>query len=423
MALKYWIGKATAAAQVGTVQITAVDGTPADNTFILTVGDQTVSAVGDTDVNTTATALAAAWNASTHAYFTGVTAGAATDTVTLTADTAGVPFVAVASVTGSGSGTIGAYSATTASSGPNDWSSADNWSGAAVPVNDDDVVLRDSSVSVAYGLDQSAVELDSLTFEKTYTGRVGLDYATFATSADGTTTVDTDVEYRPTLLEIDTPSLNIRRHNTTGTPAGSGRIRIDLGTVACEAVVEDTAQQAADTGRSAVQINAASASTNIYIESAPGGVGIGTALPNTTSTVGSVSVSAVLPGTRVLIGAGTTITTYSQSGGTNTLQAAATVTTVTVNGGELATDGDFLITTLAVNAGKCYPNNIPAAGNAITTLNHNGGIVDSTRSSQPRTWATVNMDTNNPTLIGNSNVVTITTLNEPSGPYILTASE
>lgn len=423
MSLKYWIGKASAVAQVGTVQITAVDGTPANNTFTLTVGDQTVNAVGDTDANTTATALAAAWNASTHAYFTGVTAGAATDTVTLTADTAGVPFVAVASVSGGGTGTIGAYSETTASAGPNDWTSADNWSAAAVPADNDDVVLRDSSVSIAYGLDQSAVELDSLTSEKTYTGLLGLDYAAFATSADGATTVDTDVEYRPTLLRIDTPILNIRRHNTTGTPAGSGRFRIDLGAVACEAVIEDTALQSADSGRSAVQINANSASTNIYIEKALGGVGIGTALPGTTSTVGNVSVSATVPGTVVLIGAGTTLTNYTQSGGTNTLQAAATVTSVTVNGGELATDGDFLITTLTVNSGKCFPNNIPAAGSALTTLNHNGGIIDSTRSSQPRTWDTVNMGTNSPSLVGNSNVVTITTLNEPSGPFILTTSE
>jgi hypothetical protein len=165
MGTVYFTGKAAAVAQVGTVQITGMDGTPANTTYILTVGGQTVSAVGDTDADTTAAALAAAWNASTHVYFTGITASATTDTITLTADTAGVPFVAVSSVSG-GTGTIGAYSATTASAGPNDWSTAANWSGGAVPVNDDDVILNASGVNICWGLDQSAVELDSLTLEK-----------------------------------------------------------------------------------------------------------------------------------------------------------------------------------------------------------------------------------------------------------------
>jgi len=421
MGTLYWIGKAPAVAQVGTVQITGMDGTPANTTYILTVGNQTVSAVGDTDEDTTATALAAAWNASTHAYFTGVEAGAATDTVTLTADTAGAPFTAVASVSG-GSGTIGAYSATTVSSGPNDWSTAANWSTGAVPVNDDDAIVRDSSINIAYGLDQSAVELDSLTIEKTYTGRLGLDYTSFATSADGATTVATAVEYRPTMLEIDTPILNLRRHNTTGNPTGSGRILINLGDVACVVVVEDTAQTAIDVGRPAVQLDIASASTTVHVENALGGVGIGTERPDTTSTVGIVSVSAPSTGTQVLIGPGVTITTFTQSGGANTLQAAATVTAVTVNGGTLVMDGAFLITTLTVNGGTAYPGNTPAAGDAITTLALNSGIVDGLRSSQARTWGTVNLGTASPSLRGNSNAVTITTLNEPAGPFTLVAS-
>ena len=418
MATIYWIGKATAIAQVGTVQITAYD---AATTYKLTVSDQVVSTLGTTDVNGTATALAAAWNASTHVYFTGVTASAATDTVTLTADTKGVPFVTTSSVSG-GTGTIGAYSATTASAGPNDWSSAGNWSGGAVPVGNDDPVLQNSSTSIVYGLDQSAVELDSLTSEKSYTGKVGLDYMKFATSADGATTSTSDVEYRHTSLEIDTPILNIRRHNGSGSASGSGRFNINLGTVACEATIEDTASQATDSGRPAVQIEAASASTNIYIEKATGGVGIGTEKPTTTTTVGKVSVTADSTSTNVLIGTGTTITTYEQSGGGNTLQAAATVTTVTCNGGTLLTDGDFLITTLEVNAGTVTASNVPSSGSAITTLNLNGGAVDGSKSSQSRTWDTVTLGTDNAKLVADDDVVTITTLNEPDGPYTLTAN-
>ena len=418
MATVYFIGRASAVAQVGSVQITAFD---AATTYILTVGDRTVSCAGVTGVNETATALAAAWNASTHVYFTGVTATTSTDTVILTADTAGVPFTAVASVTG-GTGTIGAYSATTASAAPNDWTSADNWSGAAVPVGDDHVILRDSAINICWGLNQSAVALDSLTIEKSYTGKLGLDYGVFATSADGATTSSADVEYRPTMLEIDTPILNIRRHNGPGTQNGSGRLLINLGDVACEATIEDTARQGTDSGRPAVQLDIASASTNVYVEVAPGGVGIGTERPTTTSTVGKVSVSANTPASSVLIGSGVTITTFEQAGGDNVLQAAATVTLVTVNGGELLADGAYLITTLTVNSGTAIVSNVPAAGAAVTNLGLNGGMVDGTRSSQSRTWTTVTLGTNNATLKADDNVVTITTLNEPDGPYTLTAN-
>jgi hypothetical protein len=97
MATKYWLGTATAVAQVDTVQITAYDVT---TTYTLTVGGVDVETLGVTDATGTATALAAAWNTSTHAYFTGVTASSTTDTVTLTADVAGVEFTAASSVTG-----------------------------------------------------------------------------------------------------------------------------------------------------------------------------------------------------------------------------------------------------------------------------------------------------------------------------------
>jgi hypothetical protein len=225
------------------------------------------------------------------------------------------------------------------------------------------------------------------------------------------------------MLEIDTPLLNIRRHSGAGTRQGWGRVLINLGTVACAATIEDTATQASDSGRLAVQLDIASASTNVYVESAPGGVGIATEKPTSTSTVGKVSVTTNDIASKVLIGAGVTITTFEQSGGDNTLQAAATVTTTTVNGGELLVDGAFLITTLEVNAGKAVVSNVPSAGSAVTTINFNGGVVDGLQSSQQRTWDTVNLGTDAATLRADSDVVTITTLNEPDGPYTLTVNK
>ena len=151
MATTYWLGTATAVAQVDTVQITADD---AATTYILTVGGKTITTAGSgTGVNDTATALKDAWNASTVAYFTGVTATSSTDTVTLTADTAGVPFTAASSVTG-GTGTIGSVTSSTANAGPNAWDTAENWSGGSVPTGSDDVIIADTSTNICWGLAQ-----------------------------------------------------------------------------------------------------------------------------------------------------------------------------------------------------------------------------------------------------------------------------
>ena len=102
----YWIGGADAVSQVATTQITAFD---AATTYKVTIGGITVSVAGDTDADTTAAALKAALSGSDHPYFTAITWTVATDTITGTAATAGVPFVFSTSATG-GTGTISAYS-------------------------------------------------------------------------------------------------------------------------------------------------------------------------------------------------------------------------------------------------------------------------------------------------------------------------
>ena len=424
MATTYFLGTATAVAQVGTGSIDSLDGTPANNTFTVTIGGVAISQVGVTDVGTTAAALVVLLNASTHPYFAAITwANPSAGTITATADTAGVPFVAALTETGAGSGAVTDFAATTASAGPNDWSTATNWSGGAVPVATNDVILANSAVNLCWGFSQSAVNVASLTCEKTYTGRLGLDYSKFATSANGATTSTTVVpEYRATVLELDIDALDIRRHRGPGSPAGSGRLLFNLGTNACTVTIEDTASKSVDGIQPAVQITANSASTAVHIQSAPGGVGIGTEKPGLTTTVGTVSVTAPNTISNVTVGDGTTVTTYEQTGGDNVLQAAATVTAVNVHGGNLLIDGAFLITTLTILAGKCWPNNVPSAGSAITTLHLTGGTVDGTTSSKARTWGIVNLGTDNAVMMADDNVVTITTLNEPDGPYHLSTT-
>lgn len=420
MATIYWLGTADPVAQVGTVTITAFD---AATTYTLTVGGRTVSCTGDTDTTLTATALTAAWNASTDHYFTVVTANSAAAVITLTADVEGVPFITTSSVAG-GAGTIGAYSATTASSGPNDWSTATNWSGGAVPVNDDDVIIANSDVNICWGLDQSAVALDSMTIPKTYEGRIGLDYTNFAITADGATSA-TDPpthEYRDVYLKIcvdkTTGPVSIGEHFGPGEPIGSSRLMLNLHTTAAEVVVHDTAVVSADTGRPAVRLLADSATTYVYIRYAPGGVGIAAEIPGETSEVREVQISDTSTASRVFSGDGLTIHTWAQTGGDNVLQAV-TVNTLLAEGGVLQTEGDYTLSTLYNKGATVNCNHTGDV--AITTAHLEGGTTDATGSKRGRTWTTVHLH-RGATLIGNDDALTITTLNEPDGEYTITCS-
>ena len=413
MATVYWEPDAsvTAVAQVTTV---TVGGTLSGETFTLTVGDVTVASHTDADtvIATTVAALVSAWNANAHIYPSQITAVDASPDITLTADTAGVPFVVTLNTPG-GAATLG-QAATTASGSSNDWSVATNWSGGAVPVNSDDVVIDKSSVSILWGLAQSAVTLDSLTVTKRFTGKLGLNSREFQTSSTATST---DVEeYRQVYLNIKSTVTSLGEHFGTGTPAGSTRIMLDLDSTASTVTVFDTALTAAETGLPAVRLLAASASTNIFVRSSQGGVGVAVDAPGETSTIGKMFVVSTSANTVVRLGEGTTLTTWEQYGGNNTIEAAATITTITSWNGNLRTEGDYVVTTGNCRGGTWTANHIKTAGNAFTTLNVDGGNMAARGSGAARTWATVNFKAGQ--IKADSSVVTITTLNEAdSGPY------
>jgi len=409
MATIYWLGTADAVKQVATVQITAFD---AATTYEITIGDKVVSVIGNTNVNTTASDLQVALEASTNPYFVEIDWTVSTDTITATAGTAGVPFVAASSVTG-GTGTIGAVTTTTTSSGPNDWSTALNWSGGAVPVNSDTVHFRDNSISVAYGLDQNAVTLTLLNIDKTYTGKIGLDYRRFATSVDGATTDATEVEYRDVYLKISSTDITIGKTFGSGSPSGSSRILIDTGTNVTQVEVFDTSNSSSETGRQAVRLKGVNSSNVLFVREAPGGVGIAAEVPGEVSTYSKISISDQTTTTRVQCGEGLTLTTFEQFGGDNILNATATVTTVLMCGGILTTEGiNYTITTITIRGGTVNCNH-KSSGDAITTVNIINGTLNGTQTSESRTWNTVNLNVGG-TLINDSNVITITTLNHPT---------
>lgn len=411
MATKYFTGEADAVAQVWTGAVATVDATPANNTFTVTIGGVAVSVAGVTSAAATAAALVAALNASTHPYFAAITWSVPSgSSVRGTADVAGVAFDATISKSGGGTGTVTAFSVTTANAGPEDWSSATNWSDGAIPANGDTVIIEGVSTNILWGLAQSAVTLAALTVRKTFTGKIGLDGRTFAVARNGDNPNTTKQEYRQAYLYIGYDRADIGQHIGSGNPSGSGRVKLrNAKAGASTTVVYETASAPSETGFPAVRLLAGHASADVIVRGATGGVGIAMDEAGETATVGAVSISA---GT-LFVGPGTTLTSLAQSGGACTLQAAATVTTVSVTDGTLITEGNYTITTLNAKGGTVFANNIKSGGNAITTLNMTGSRVDGRQSQEARTWDTVNPDAG--TLIVDDSIVTITTMDAPAG--------
>ena len=308
----------------------------------------------------------------------------------VTASTAGMPFTTVTSTTDGGGNDTQTLvaSVSTANSGPNDWNTAANWSSGAVPVNADNVYLEHNSVSILYGLDQSAVSLGKLVISQSYEGKLGQGVLGAG------------------YLQIGTSALNIGEYYGSDSVDGSERIKIDLKAVACTAVIHDSATDPAEAGLPNVRLKANNAATDIHIRK--GRVGIACEIPSETSTINDVHVSYVNSLNEdawVIIDEGVTMGELKTEGGRTTLIAAAT--TVTARAGFLTIEGTGTITTLQNEGATVYPNST----GTITTANFYGGTTDFTKSTRARTvttpkirpGATVNFDPDVVTMTNNWN--------------------
>lgn len=347
MATVYWQGTADAVAQVWTASIDSVDATPSNNTFTVTIGGVAISQDGDTDVGTTAAALVVKLNASTHPYFAAITwTNPSAGNIVGTADTAGVPFVAALTETGAGTGAVTDFAVTTANAGPNDWSTAANWSSGATPTGSDDVVIENNTVPILW-LPSSSQTINSLTIRHSYTGVIGLKSSSFATSATAENT--SKDEYRTDYLKVTTAQCDIGEHFGTNAVVGSGRIKIDFGSAtACQVTVSNSKTSATELSLQPIRLLAANASTDIYVRK--GIVGIATDKPSETSTVGDVTTSYIdgqTADSRVFIGVGVTITNLITTGGVTVTESAPT--TVSCDAGEVVIVTDGTITTLNIS--------------------------------------------------------------------------
>lgn len=355
MANVRWKGKALAVAQVSTITVggTWVNGETATLTIngrnlVLTVGATVTTAA-------IATALKEMWNGDTITgdatrsetgnnvpEFDEVTATVSGSVVTLTGDTKGKPFTLTVSET-SPSGTL-TLATTTAATGPNHWDNAQNWDTGAVPVSTDTVYLDNSDVSVKYGLAQSAVTLTALHIGQSFSGDVGLPES----NADGTEYL----EYRDQYLAIGVTTLTIGR----GEGNGSGRLKINTGSVQTALTIEDGAA-GTDSDLPAVIWKGTHISNTVTVRG--NGTFGAAAFGAETATIATLSVEG---SAEVICSSGVTLTTVTVHGGTVSLASA--VTTLTVRDGEVTVDGAGAVTTANVWGGTLVYNSSGALGTA-----------------------------------------------------------
>lgn len=413
MATRYWKPRTVGVAQVDTGSIDSVDATPANNTFTVTIGGVEVSEVGDTDVATTATNLRATLNASTHPYFAAIAWSGTTGDIIGTAGTAGVPFEAALTETGAGTGTVTDFAATTASAGPNDVGDALNWSGETLPGASDDIVVQGGSTSLLWRL-ESIADAVSLTVYQSFTGAIGLSLGEFLTSADGTTD-STAPEYRTSYLRCELDDVVIGRDDGLGrTGIGSPLVKIHNDKAGASLLrVENTASDVAG-NKPAVRYLADNSLADVEVLSAPGAIGIAIDEPGETATIGDMRIVDSSTESAVVLGPGTTITTWEQQGGQNVLNAAATVNNVTVFAGTLDIIGaDYLINTLEIRGGTVVDSHVNSAGNEWTNLLLYGGVVDLTDTQQARTIGALHPDGG--TISASWDDLTVTTNDLPDG--------
>lgn len=314
---------------------------------------------GSPTVAEIATGLYSAWNASTKPHIAAITAAnPSSGVVTLTADTAGVPFSVALADSDDGTHT---QSTTTANVGNNDYGTARNWGLDAVPSSTNDVLfdVAQSNVDVLYSLNQSAVAI--------------ADFRVFSGCSSKFGLFDNGVGH---YLRIDPDLFRYEGHGGLG--------MFDIGSANIDAYIAATGT-AATSGRHCIYFKGSNVAT-LTIDK--GNVGIA-ALDGDTATVATIKtgyIATQATDVALTIGSGVTLTTLDMGGGTCTQRCASTTSTCGY-GSTLTTTGSGAITTLNVY-GTCYSNST----GTITTANvFSGATLDLTKSKISRTITTLNV--------------------------------
>lgn len=361
MSVRVWQG-GTGAASVAQVNAVTPANVGIGNTFTVTINGKSVTytAAAATVADVTA-GLVAALEASTEPEFTELTFSDETTHIEITGPDDGTPFTQTSSA-GGGTATLTTATATAATS-PNDWSLAANWSGNAVPVSTDDVIIDATDVSILYGLDQSAVTLTSQTVGSGFTGAIGLP----TRNANGYS------EYREDYLKIGSTLVMIGG----GEGGGSGRIKLDTGAVQTTLTVLSTGSPL-DAGLESVLWKGTHA--NSVVNVVEGSVGIAVLPGESGSNIDIIRVGGGAgAGASVRTGPTTGVPDIEVGGGDVTLAAGAG--SLTMTGGTVTIIGGASVT-LRVDGGTL---NYRSVGTVTALHVSDGGTVDFGSDPRPRT--------------------------------------
>jgi hypothetical protein len=382
MASPRFTGNAPLVAQLQTITVGTYDNT---STYKLTIGNKVVSVVGSGgSAATTATALLAALNASTYPEFLEITwASGGSAIITGTANGTGLlkgkPFTVVESVTG-GTGDFTSNVTTTAASGPNDVSLAQNWSTGVVLADTDSVYFDSGSTDVLYNLDQNAITPNAVYILPGFTGKIGLPL----TNTDNTSVGGSYAEYRTTYLQYgnsgDATNIAVTIQST------SQRIKLNCGTSQATFNVLNGGQRP-DPNVPNILLKSTHASSALTISKGDCGVAFFGGETSTLVTVNAGYQQNVTGDVQLYLGSGVTLTAPAivQSGGTLSVNSAITSTsTVVINDGVYYQNGTGGIAAgLSVRGGRCVYNSTGTLGGAPVVSG--SGIMDFSQDLRAKT--------------------------------------
>lgn len=419
MATREWLGNALAVRQV---TAWVFGGTwEASDIINITCNGKTISVVaGSTVTATVAATVQAALAASTITEFTEVTWTVDTATITATAVTrmAGVPFTFTFSTTETGGGAAdaqtidGTTSSTgtdsTACTGPNWADNTANWSGGALPVDGDDVVIR-RPVGIMYGLTGlSGVYPATLKIYSAFWaggGQIGLPEI----RGSGTSAYN---EYRSRFLQFNGAAacdIGLGQSVGGGGQAGGGSslLNLDFQTSSdgASAITVHRTPQSSDTKRPALCLilNPGSAA-NGALEVLAGSVGLGW-YGETCKVTPKIGYRENQAGdAQVHFGSGVTFgSTFDQSGGVVEINTATTA--ITKTGGTLTINGSGAHPIVDNQAGALIYNSTGTIGG--TSVKCGGqGTLDFSQDMSAKTLGTTLQAYRGATILNPHGVVT-----------------
>ncbi|MCC9608514.1 hypothetical protein LOC68_09890 [Blastopirellula sp. JC732] len=243
-------------------------------------------------------------------------------------------------LTGDDSQTLSITTVTTPT-GPHHWSEAANWDQNSVPVTGADVRIENSSSDILYGLDQSAVTLQSLDVRASYSGSIGLPDVNAAGF----------FEYLPTHLAIGATTVRIGEGEGNGSP----QIRLDSGAEQAEITVWGTGSPASSTGYALEWIGTHAANVlTVY----KGTVGVAMC-GGEVATLDSLDVSFISSrdsDALVYLGDGVTVGSIVKNGGELVIagRSGGNITSIQSSAGEVQLRGTDGVESLTVEGGDFY---------------------------------------------------------------------